>query len=282
MQTIYADVLVILNTYVNFALLRLTALTDRKKAGRLRLFFAALSGGIYSLIILIDDIPDYLVFLSKLAISVVMILIAFGFLPLRGFLRVFAVFFGVSFVFAGLMFALWLFAAPEGMIFNNGTVYINFDTLTLLVLTAVSYALVRLIFLFAEKKTASGKICEIEIRVCGEAIKCRGLCDSGSSLRDWYTALPVILISPSLTKNIPGSFFEEETNTRYIPARTAGGETLIRIFRPESIHIKSSASEIKNIDAYIGISNSEINNGEFKAVIPHAIIEEATEKCLKN
>ncbi|MGN1117396.1 MAG: sigma-E processing peptidase SpoIIGA, partial [Acutalibacteraceae bacterium] len=44
MQTIYADVLVILNTYVNFALLRLTALIDKSKVKRLRIFLGALLG----------------------------------------------------------------------------------------------------------------------------------------------------------------------------------------------------------------------------------------------
>lgn len=281
MQTIYADVLVILNTYINFALLRLTALIDRKKVSRLRLFLAALTGGFYSLIILIEEDENPLVLISKIAVSALMILIAFGFIPARSFLRIFAVFFGVNFVFAGLMLALWLFAAPEGMIFNNGTVYFNFDTMTLLVLTALSYAIVRLIFLFAEKKTASSAICEIEITLCGKVIKCSALCDSGSSLRDWYSSRPVILISPELLSDIPESFFEDEAKSRLIPAVTAGGETLIRIFRADSIHIKAAGCVADNPDAYIGISNTEIKNGEFRAVIPHEMIEEAREKCLK-
>ena len=148
MQTIYADVLVILNTYVNFALLRLTALIDKSKVRRLRIFLGALLGGFYSLIILCENIGDFTIFLSKAVVSVLMVLIAFGFDSLKGFLRSFAVFFGVSFGFAGLMLALWLFAAPNSMVFNNGTVYFNFDTMTLLILTALSYALVRLIFLY--------------------------------------------------------------------------------------------------------------------------------------
>lgn len=282
MQTIYADVLVILNTYINFALLRLTALIDRKKVSRLRLFLAALTGGFYSLIILVEENKNPLFFILKIAVSVLMLFIAFGFISPRRFFRSFAVFFGVNFIFAGLMFALWLFAAPEGMIFNNGMVYFNFDTMTLLVLTALSYALVRLIFLFAEKKTASSAICEIEITLCGKVIKCPALCDSGSSLRDWYSSRPVILISPELLSDIPDSFFEDETKSRLIPAVTAGGETLIRIFRAESIHIKATGCEAKNPDAYIGISNTKIKNGEFRAVIPHEMIEEAREKCSKS
>ena len=281
MQTIYADVLVILNTYVNFALLRLTALIDREKVKGLRIFIAALTGGFYSLIILLEDIPNTVLFFSKIAVSILMITVSFGFGSIRKFFRIFAVFFGVSFVFAGLMFALWLFAAPKGMIFNNGTVYFQFNTVTLLVFTAISYALVRLIFLFAEKHTPKGSIYELSFTVESKRITCDALCDSGSSLRDWYSSLPVILISPEIAERIPESFFRKETSTRLIPADTAAGETMIKIFKPDSVEISGIGSKFTDIEAYIGISNSTIKSGEFKAVIPHALITKEKEKCLK-
>lgn len=279
MQTVYADVLIILNTYVNFALLRMTALIDRKNVKRLRIVLAALSGGIYSLIILCEDISSFTVFISKTAVSIIMVLISFGFSSLRGFLRSFAVFFGVSFTFAGLMLALWLFAAPAGMIFNNGTVYFSFDTMTLLTFTAVSYALVRIIFLFSERHSPKGSIYEIRITVNDAEIVCDALCDTGSSLKDWYTSLPVILISPELTEGITEELLEK---ARYIPASTAGGETLIKIFKPQRIHIKGVGCDIENAEAFIGISNTKIKNGEFRAVIPHSLIKEEKEQCSKS
>lgn len=279
MQTVYADVLIILNTYVNFALLRMTALIDRKNVKRLRIVLAALFGGMYSLIILCEDISSFTVFISKAAVSTTMVLISFGFGSIRSFLRSFAVFFGVSFIFAGLMLALWLFAAPEGMIFNNGTVYFSFDTMTLLVFTAVSYALVRIIFAFGERHSPKGSIYEIKITVDNTEITCDALCDTGSSLCDWYTSLSVILISPELTEGISEELLEK---ARYIPASTAGGETLIRIFKPQRIHIKGVGCDIENAEALIGISNTEIKNGEFRAVIPYSLIKEEKEKCLKN
>lgn len=281
MQTVYADVLVILNTYVNFALLRLTALIDHSKVRRLRIFLAAVIGGFYSLIILWENPNSLVIFASKIAVSLLMVLAAFGFSSIRGFLRRFAVFFGVSFVFAGLMLALWLFAAPEGMLFNNGTVYFRFDTMTLLIMTAVSYALVRLIFLFAQRHTPKGSIYDVEISLSKDTIKCSGLCDSGNSLCDFFTGLPVIIISPELLKGCEYAF-DGETKSRYIPAQTAGGETLIRIFRPECIHIKGVGFEKDNVAAYIGISGTELKNGEFKAIIPHTLIKEGEKECLKS
>lgn len=282
MQTIYADVLVILNTYVNFALLRLTALIDRKKVRRLRIFLAALTGGFYSLIILCENANSVLLFISKLFISVLMVFIAFGYGGLRCFLRSFAVFFGVSLGFAGLMLALWLFAAPEGMIFNNGTVYFRLSTMTLLIFTAVSYALVRLIFLFAERHTPKGSLYDVEITVSDKKISCRGLLDSGCSLRDWYSSLPVILIDESLSRRIPQSIIGDETKSRLIPVQTATGSTLIRIFRPQNIYIKGISFECDNVDAYIGLCTQKIGNGEFGAILPHDIIEEGKENAEKS
>lgn len=279
MQTVYADVLVILNTYVNFALLRLTGLIDRRNVGRLRIFLAALLGGLYSLIILCDGLSNVVVFLSRTAVSALMVLLAFGFGCVRKYLRDFAVFFGVSFIFAGLMLALWLFAAPKGMIFNNGTVYFRFDTITLLTMTAVSYAVVRLIFLFGEKKTSKGRIYDLSIKIGDCQISCSALSDSGSSLRDWYSSEPVILICPTLIEKLPEELLKNETKTRVIPVKTAGGETLIKIFKPDSIHIKGIDFENETKGAYIGISKAPLTNGEFRAVIPHEMTEKEKEKC---
>lgn len=118
-QAVYADILVLINTYVNFALLRLAGVISRRRAGRLRVFLSALFGGFYSLVILIDKLPNSVLFLSRAAALVLMLLVAFGYETRRAFLKSLGAFFLVNFIFAGLMFALWLLFAPQKMLFQT-------------------------------------------------------------------------------------------------------------------------------------------------------------------
>ena len=280
MQTVYADVLIILNTYVNFALLKLCSFITKNEANRLRLLVSALIGGVYSLIILLEEINPILLLLSKLTVSVIMVLTAYKIMSLKGFLRITATLFISSFVFAGLMFAIWLFISPAGMFFGNGTVYFGFDTLTLLIVTAVSYAVLRVIFLFSERHTPKGSIYDLEIDFLGQTVKCKGLSDSGSSLKDWFTSLPVILVSHEKLKNIPNDInmisdeMRSKLKVRCITFTTAGGESLILVFRPEKVRIKGIDQDIETDRVYIGISREKIRNGEFEAIIPYELFKE--------
>ena len=76
-QVVYADILFIVNTYVNYALIRLSGIVCKQKIKTLRLVAASLSGGLYSFIILAQNIPSIVIFLSRVLFAAVIILIAF-------------------------------------------------------------------------------------------------------------------------------------------------------------------------------------------------------------
>lgn len=277
MQTVYVDVLIILNTYVNFALLRITGIIGKRKLNRLRLFLGALLGGIYSLVILLDGIPEFASFFMKLAVCGFMVLVSYGGHGAVAFIKDGAVFLGVSFAFAGIMLALWLFKAPEGMLFNNGEVYFRFDIMMLLVFTVLAYAAVRIIYFFGEKRAPKGSIYDVEIFLGEEKIYCRGLCDSGNGLRDYFTSLPVILVSPGKIKGLD----EKSAGIRLIPCSTVTGNELIPVIRPQKVRIRGTDRDFFTKDVLIGISKTKINNGEFDAILPFETVGTGGEKCVK-
>ena len=121
-QVIYADVLVIINIFVTYGILRLVGIVCHSEKKQLMLPVASFLSGIYSLIIL-PDIPDYLIILSRFPMGAVLVIMSFRIYNPRHFVRLYSCFFVVNFLFAGLMFALWYLFAPKGMYFNNGIVY---------------------------------------------------------------------------------------------------------------------------------------------------------------
>lgn len=275
-MVIYADVLIILNTYINFILLRLTGYFIGADISRLRLFSGALFGGLYSLVILVDGMPDWLSLIFKISVSVLIVLISFRQYNFLSFVKSFLTFFSVSFVFAGLMLAIWIFVSPDTMMYNNGTVYFGFDTMTLLVITMVCYVVLRLIYFFIERRTDKGSLFYVEIYVPGETVKCRALSDSGNSLRDCFTALPVILVSEEKVKGLLNCKDEETKKAlkvRYIPFSTIGGNGVIPVFRPEKVRIYGVGCDFETKDVLIGQSVTKIRNGEFEALLPCDILK---------
>lgn len=276
MQVVYADVLVILNTYINFALLHLTSLISGISASRLRMLLSALLGGFYSLIILVDDIPTVLSFLLKAAVCALMTAIAFKVDGLRPYIKKTAAFLFVSFLFAGLMFALWIFIRPETMLYNNATVYFHFDTLTLLIATTVCYCVLRLMYFIIEKRAPKGHVYTLTVHINGRTVECRALLDSGNSLRDYFTSFPIIAVDRSLFGFIPKKIedISAKLKPRYAPIATASGEGMMIILRPEKVRIQGIDCDFETKDVYIGLSEARIKNGDFEAILPFQIIQQ--------
>lgn len=274
-MVIYADVLIILNTYINFILLRLSGYFVGAEINRLRLFSGALAGGVYSLIILADGMPRGVSVILKIAVSALIVIIGFRQHGIRYFFRCFLSFYTVSFVFAGLMLALWIFVSPDTMMYNNGEVYFGFDTMTLLVTATACYGLLRLIYFFIEKRTAKASLFNIEIYFLDKVISCRALLDSGNNLRDYFTSLPVILVSEEkLRELMQDDITREKLKVRYIPFSTIGGEGLVPVFRPDRVRIYSVSSDFETSDVLIGQSRTRIKNGEFEAILPCDVLQE--------
>lgn len=278
MQVVYADVLIILNTYVNFALLRLTSLISSDGANRLRLLLSALFGGVYSLIILVD-IPQWLALFLKTAICSLMTLIAFGYGGLRPYIKKTATFLFVTFLFAGVMFALWLFLRPDTMLFNNATVYFGFDTMTLLIATSVCYVLLRFMYFIIEKRAPKGYIYRLTVYIDGTQIVCDALLDSGNALKDYFTSLPIIAVDKSLFGFLPEKVEDipPKYKPRYIPVNTVSGDGMMLIIRPNKVKISGAGGTFETENVLVGLSETKIKNGDFQAILPYTIEETAKE-----
>lgn len=105
---IYVDVLVVINIFINYFLLSAASLIVRLKPKRIRLAAGAFAGGAYSLVIFLPNIPNILSVFMNFCMSVLLVLIAFAPKKITVFIKEFAAFFAVNFIFAGLMLAVWL------------------------------------------------------------------------------------------------------------------------------------------------------------------------------
>ena len=109
---IYIDVLLVVNLYINYFLVRGTSLMLRRKVSPRRVILASAVGAVGSLLILVPDLNPILCVLIKIALGIGITFAAFGRQNKIDFLISSLSFLVVSFIFGGAMTALWNIAAP--------------------------------------------------------------------------------------------------------------------------------------------------------------------------
>ncbi len=282
-EVIYADVLVVLNIYVTYTLLSLTGIICRKKRNSLKLLISSSVAGIYSLIILIPDLNEVPAALTRIPMSLLLCLIAFGFSSKKTYLKLWLTFLAVSFSFAGIMLFLWFFFSPQGMYYNNGIVYFNIDTATLVILTVICYVFLSLCQRYIKTKIPSATVYDCEIFLQDYSVCCHCFLDTGNSLTDPYTGFPVVIITKERAEKIlPDISFDEfksgEPLFRLIPCRGISGGKLLKGFRCDKIRVKGLETDFLCKDVIIAVTDERIHGGSFDGILPPQIFEDHTHK----
>ncbi len=282
-RTLYADVLFILNVYITYALLTLTSLISGVNTKRYRIALSALSGGAYSLIILIPNITDTAVTFSRIPAAILFIFTAFAVKNLKVFLRLFGSFFLVNFIFAGLMFALWYFVNPRNMYLGGFVVYFDIEPLTLIILTAICYFIVKGINYFIKIKQPKNSIYDITLHINDIEFTFPAFYDTGNNLYDPFTGKEVIIVSRSalyelfpLGVPVYEAAVASGISVRFLPCNSLGGSALLPIVKAQRVHIKGIAISLTLDEAVIAITEEKIKGGDFAALLPSGIFNNQT------
>lgn len=275
---IYADVLFILNTYITYAILVLTAYFLHLSPKRLRILFASIIGGAGSLIIIFPWVNDIILAFLRLVLCILLPIVAFSYGSAKQTVRRTAVFLTVNFIFAGLMFALWYFISPTAVYYNTGIVYFDIDALSLVLITAVCYFAVKLFNWVSDFKTPKNTLYDVYLKIMGDDFCLRGFLDTGNSLRDPFTGSDVIIVSRNaLAKYFPkgkdmSAIMEmSPLKMRYLPCTTVGGSKLLCVFTCPEVRIKGVSCDFSVKGVTVAISEDEIKNGDFQALLPPGI-----------
>ncbi len=283
MQVIYADVLVIINIYITYIILMLTSAFGGVKRNAGRLAVASVLSGLYSLIILVPDVSNTVISITRMFFSFFMLFIAFGRVSRKSFLRLAAAFFAVNFAFAGVMLALWLFVSPEGMYYNSSVVYFDIDTGTLIILTVVCYFALSLISRFIQKRVPRDSVYDCVIYAADRQFHCHCFLDTGNSLKDCYTGSSVIIINKDILSSVTGDNpLESRLKIRLIPHCTVSGEGMLYAFTSEKAEIKglTKSCTVKNVT--VALTEEKIRGGGFDGILPWDIFENTTDEREKN
>lgn len=281
---IYADILIITNIYANYFLLKATAKLTHTALRNGKCILGALVGSLFSLIILLPEVNPFILLLLRIISAILVIAVAFSGKDLQTLYKIGLVFFFVSFMFAGIEYAVSLIGG-SGMLWHNSVLYINISLLTLLISTIISYIILCLLRKILDgSSNFDGDYTIIIIHGCKQtAIK--AACDSCNNLTDSFSGKPVIICSKSsveplfdksvLENAIAGCSASDNSEPqkhikgwRVVPYSTVDSEGLMPSFLPTGIYIKNNENgKIKYIDAYIGVVEKDMDHAVFNPKI---------------
>ena len=274
--TVYADVLLVINLFVNYALLLCSSMIMKRNHSSARMLLGSAIGAVYALVIFIPEMPKVIELIMRLAVTALIVFAAFGFTNLRCFLRCFFTFLATSLAFGGIMLVLWVTVAPVGMIYNNGAVYFDIDLVILAVSTVVSFAVVSLISYFTARRAPRNCVAAVTVGYKGQSVSARALIDTGNSLSEGFSGYPVALGEfDVLSKILPacvcdyldGKEITPSSEFRVVMHKTVSGTGLLPVFRPDYIEIRTLSGVVRTDKVYIAATKNNLAGGEYEFLL---------------
>lgn len=258
---VYVDIVFIENLIINYVILYVTTLLKKIKVSCFRIVLSAMCGSLYAVVSII--VSDNII--SKIILSIVMILIIYPTKDLKKILETLAVFYLISITTGGAAIAISYLVNGYNISVVNETTIVEFPILFSCIGLVLGIILIKITINNVKSKITKKNIFyDIELFVENKKTKIKALLDTGNMLKDPISQKPVIVVTKrSLKDVIPQEILE---NIKYI----LGGDRLG--------NVKTFKNRIKLIPFYslgnehgmlIGIKSNKIivDNKEIKDVI---------------
>ncbi len=265
---IYADILVAINMIVNYFLLRSSAALIKCEHKTSRFLISSFAGGLFSLIIFVENMKPVLYAAYKLLTLIILVLIAFKIKSLKAFLKCTGAFFLSNFIFAGIMLAVSAAILPNASIYKNGVVYFDLNIFTLSVISVICYLIIEIISRFTKSKVPEKCIYDIGIHYEGISVDGKALYDSGNTLCDCFSGKPVIICEKSfLMPLLDGKELTDMKNFRLIPFSTIKNGGALPAFLAEKVTIRVAGITYNAEKIYVAITEKKIISGGYSALV---------------
>lgn len=261
-MVIYVDVLFIVNFFITYLLLLLTKALVKGSAKTVRMLASAFLGGLYSLIILADNLSVFVSVFGKLFVSVLIVFIAFGFRRLTVFIKAVLLFYFSNMLFLGVILAVQLIFNSKSAAIHNGAVYFDISAPVLLASALLAYVISICVIKVYNRTLGRQEIYKLKIFKNGDCHMLLAFLDSGNKLTEPFSGYPVIIADRSRIQ------YETE---RIIPFNTVGGDGILKAFRPDRVEISNEKNKIETDKVYIALSNVEEKN--YSAILNSQILK---------
>ena len=260
MITVYIDVLFAVNFFMDFLILRLTGLLCGKTSF-LRSLSGAFLGAVYSVAVFFLPMPVFVSFILQAGMGTAMVGLTFGIkndFPVKLFS-----FLGVNLFCGGVILLVFLCG---GAFIVNGTVYFSAGVRKLLFSSMGCYYSFKFLGILINN-LANRRFSKMHIKITlgGQNVSCVALCDSGNSLTEPFTGLPVCVLHRVLYNTL----FTEGTKIYIIPYKTISGESRVMTgFKPDNVLISDISGNTFSPECIVAVTDTEIKKGTEAIISP--------------
>ncbi|MCI8445042.1 MAG: hypothetical protein HFG15_01255 [Bacilli bacterium] len=261
---IYLDLIFLLNFGFDFLLLMTVKLLLRRNVKLTDLLSGAFIGAT-SIFFLFIKMNSLTLFLFKIVISILMIIVTFGFRNIRYTARNFLYLYSTSMILGGVLYYLntEFSYQQEGLVFYHNGLSIN---VIVLVLTSpiIVYSYIKQgLYL----KNNYGNYHEVVLYYHGKKQRMNGFLDTGNHLVDPYQKRPILLVDRKrLIYDI------NEFQMILVPIDTAGGHSLLPCIKIDKIWIQKFGYRTKFL---LGLMDEEIHIDGVDCILSEQIMEES-------
>ena len=248
-MVIYIDLIFFINFAYDFLLLLTVGMVLKRKVKIKRHIISALVGAA-SIFILFMPFNNYLLFILKVLVSILMCIISFKYISLRYTFNNLCYLYMCSVILAGFLYYLDLEFSYDhaGLIFFFKGVSVNYLLLMLL------SPIILIIYIHSSKKLKNTYNLYYHVNIFFDDIKisCLALFDNGNSLKDPVTNKPVIILNKKLLKGV-----HHIRDPMYVPFNTVSGSSIMKCYKPSYIMLNNK----KIYNYLIGESNYKFSDG---------------------
>lgn len=271
-MVIYADILFLVNLYIDFFLLVCVKKFLRLQVSGFRLFLGALAGALCSMTALLPVLDGALSVLVGIASAVLITAAAFAPTRLFAYLKAAAAYWLFSFLFAGFFLLLSNLLPLQNLTVRNGTVYFGISPLMLFLFTLLAYVVISLIKRFMGPAEPDARFVKLVVENLGQSCTLYAKSDTGNTLKEPFSGLPVVVAEAEALKGTAPPGIKEfadghpdAAGLRLIPFQTISGEGVLPAFKPQKVYLSGKDSS-GHLPCYIAVSSRKLSADSFSAV----------------
>lgn len=304
-MAVYIDILFLRELLVDGVLLLTTAWARQLKPQPWRVLIAASIGACYVVLMLFPQLSFLFTLMVKVAVSLLMIWITFGFASLQHYMRNVGAFYAVNFVSAGAVLGLYyLFMQGSGEVWRTITlaggqmqVELKLGLFYFIAAFCIGLYIYRTVLTQKrEQELVRTHLAEVLIHIDDRKYHCVGLIDTGNQLYDPLTRTPVMVMEASLwEEDLPSAWLQSirdaqvdrlvagldaqpfiwQDRLRLVPYRGVNrGSQFMLALKPDAVEVTREGQVFVSQKVLIGLDGGKLTaDGAYRAIIHPSMVQ---------
>ncbi|MCQ4923857.1 sigma-E processing peptidase SpoIIGA [Tissierella carlieri] len=281
---IIAEYLFIENFIINYAILQSTKIITRTKTTKGRIFITSTITALYPFALFFPSLSFLANFYMKIVISFIIVKLAYNSKSLILYIKQLSAFYVISFIFAGASIGIYYFTNNYyNVLFEPDYLGGRFPIKYIILGVVLGGIMIKnMVHYYQEKLSKEKELLSVTVHLNNEKSSFTALTDTGNSLIEPLSKLPVFVVEYEVINNLLPEFIretfeenkeddftvlekimealKEEIIIRIIPFKSVGSKNGILIgFKPDYITISNGDFIATHDDLLIGIFNGKLS-----------------------